>query len=155
MVIVYTYVLALIIDQIKSVGSHLIFYLVVVRRFGYLKENIKDVNLKDIENSQTENAIPRLQAQLLKMLESTLFETASLINIAAYTVFILQDLTLSDTFNFNPVVLAQIDSIFLWIFAVEIMLKTFASGATYLLDKFNAFDCIIVFLSVALNQRGV
>ncbi len=87
-------------------GSHLIFYLVVVRRFGYLKENIKDVNLKDIENSQTENAIPRLQAQLLKMLESTLFETASLINIAAYTVFILQDLTLSDTFNFNPVVLA-------------------------------------------------
>lgn len=155
MVIVYTYVLALVIDQIKSVGSHLIFYLVVVRRFGYLKENIKDVNLKDIENSQTENAIPRLQAQLLKMLESTLFETASLINIAAYTVFILQDLTLSDTFNFNPVVLAQIDSIFLWIFAVEIMLKTFASGATYLLDKFNAFDCIIVFLSVALNQRGV
>jgi hypothetical protein len=89
------------------------------------------------------------------MLESTLFETASLVNIAAYTVFILQDLTLSDTFNFNPVVLALIDSVFLWIFAVEIMLKAFASGGTYLLDKFNCFDAIIVFLSVALNQRGV
>lgn len=85
------------------------------------------------------------------MLESTMFETASLVNIAAYTVFILQDLTLSDTFNFNPIIIAKIDRIFLWIFAIEILLKTFASNGTYLLDKFNAFDAIIVFLSVALN----
>lgn len=153
--IVYTYILAFIIDQVKSIGSHLIFYLVVVRRFGFLKENVKDMNYKDMEKTQTENAIPRLQAQLLKMLESTFFETASLINIAAYTVFILQDLTLSDSFNFNEEVLALIDSVFLWIFAVEIFLKAFASGGTYLLDKFNCFDAVIVFLSVALNQRGV
>lgn len=80
---------------------------------------------------------------------------ASMINIAAYTCFILSDLTLSDTFNFNPVLIAKIDRIFLWIFAIEIILKAFASSGTYLIDKFNAFDAIIVFLSVALNQKGV
>lgn len=136
-------------------GSHILIYFVVVRRFVYLKENLKDISHKDAEKSQTENAIPKLQGQLLKMLESTMFETASLVNIAAYTVFILQDLTLSDTFNFNPIIIAKIDRIFLWIFAIEILLKTFASNGTYLLDKFNAFDAIIVFLSVALNQKGV
>jgi hypothetical protein len=151
LVIVYTYIFAFIVDQIKSVGSHIIIYYVVVRRFIYLKENLKDFSHKDAEKTQTENAIPRLQGQLLKMLESTMFETASLVNIAAYTVFILQDLTLSDTFNFNPIIIAKIDRIFLWIFAIEILLKTFASNGTYLLDKFNAFDAIIVFLSVALN----
>lgn len=78
----------------------------IVRRFVYLKENLKDFSKKDAEKSQTEHAIPRMQGLLLKLLESTMFETASLVNIAAYTVFILMDLTLSETFNFNQVIIA-------------------------------------------------
>ena len=104
---------------------------------------------------KVENCVPKTQAQLLKMLESAAFETASLINIGLYTIFILQDLTLADSFNFDPKIIEKIDRIFLWIFAVEILLKTFASNGTYLSDKFNAFDAAIVFISVAFNMRGL
>lgn len=102
-----------------------------------------------------EPMLPKLQEGLMKALESTFFETASLINIAAYTLFILQDLTLSDTLKFNPNVISSIDRIFLWIFAAEIILKTFASNGSYLFDKFNLFDAVIVFLSVGFNMQGV
>lgn len=44
---------------------------------------------------------------------------------------------------------------FLWIFTIEILLKTFASNGTYLFDKFNLFDAFIVLVSVILNQKGV
>ena len=74
-----------------------------------------------------------------------------MINIALYTVFILTDLTAAETFNFNPNIIAKIDRVFLWIFAIEILLKTFASNGAYLLDKFNMFDAVIVFISVVFN----
>lgn len=51
LVIVYTYIFAFLVDQVKSVGSHIIIYFVVVRRFVYLKENLKDFSHKDAEKS--------------------------------------------------------------------------------------------------------
>ena len=155
MVVVYTFIFAFIVDQIKSVFVNLLLYMVVVRRFGFLKENEKEFVNKDQLKTKEEPMLPKIQASLLKSLESTFFETASMINIAAYTIFILQDLTLSDTLKFNPEIIAAIDRVFLWIFATEILLKTFASNGTYLFDKFNLFDAVIVFLSVAFNHLEI
>lgn len=155
LIVLSTFVFAFIIDQVKSFLSLSVIYFVIVRRFGFLKENEKEFVLQENLAVKVENCVPKTQAILLKMLESSVFETASLINIGLYTVFILQDLTLADSFNFPPKIIESIDRVFLWIFAVEIFLKTFASNGTYLADKFNAFDAAIVFISVAFNMKGL
>jgi hypothetical protein len=146
---------AFIVDQAKSVLVFLGIYYVVVRRFGFLKENEKEFVDKDKLVPISEPLIPQLQSTLLKGLESQMFESVSLTLISAYTLFILYVLTLSDYFNSNPNTIAQIDQFFLWIFFSEIILKTFASNGSYLFDKFNLFDATIVILSVVLSQMGI
>lgn len=48
------------------------------------------------------------------------------------------------------------DSIFLVIFTVEIILKTFASNSMYLVaDAFNTFDAVVVMVSLALNLQQI
>lgn len=64
-------------------------YIIVVRRFGFLKENEKEWNPNTEEGSKTENAIPRVKIWCLKLLENRVVETISLIIISLYTVFIL------------------------------------------------------------------
>lgn len=49
----------------------------------------------------------------------------------------------------------MIDFVFLTIFLIEIILKTFASSGGFLLDFFNSFDAIVVVLSWVLNIYNV
>ena len=64
-----TFALTFLIDQFKQFGSLAAIYLIVVRRFGFLKENEKDfVNPEDKE-IKNENAIPNLMSCCLKTLE--------------------------------------------------------------------------------------
>lgn len=127
----------------------------MVRRFGYLKVNEKEfVNPEDVELKR-EMAIPRLQGCCLKTLEHQYVETASLLTIGIYSIFILFDLTMSSLFDIDPALLNSIDLVFLYIFFIEICLKTFASSGGFLLDKFNLFDATIVIVSWALLMRGI
>jgi len=48
-----------------------------------------------------------------------------------------------------------IDFIFLTIFFIEIMLKTFASSGGFLIDGFNLFDASIVIISWGLMLNGI
>lgn len=62
--------------------------------------------------------------------------------IAIYTVFTLFWLTLpgfisDDAEPVDDKILGAIDSYFLWLFLIEILLKSFASSLMYLSDKFN------------------
>lgn len=55
-----TFIVMWIIDQVKQFGTLALIYLIVVRRFGYLKVNEKEfVNPEDVELKK-EMAIPRL-----------------------------------------------------------------------------------------------
>ena len=129
--------------------------MIVVRRFGYLKVNEKEfVNPEDVELKR-EMAIPRLQSGCLKLLEHQYVENASLLTIGIYSIFILFDLTMSSLFDIDPALLNNIDLVFLYIFFIEICLKTFASSGGFLLDKFNLFDATIVIVSWALLMRGI
>jgi hypothetical protein len=51
--------------------------------------------------------------------------------------------------------LAQIDNVFLTLFFIEIILKTFASNLMFLFDIFNAFDAAVVIISEVLNILGI
>lgn len=133
-------------------------YIVVVRRFGFLKENKeneKDWRLNNGESTKTETAIPRVKVWCLKMLENRVVETISLIIISLYTVFILFLLIVTEYVNIDDRILEQIDQVFLTIFFVEIILKTFASNGMYLIDFFNLFDAVIVFTSQILSLAGI
>jgi len=100
--------------------------------------------------------IPKLKLNCLKMLESSIFEAFSLFLISLYTIFILFWLTLADFFPMlTEEMLSLIDSVFLTLFFVEIVLKSFASNLGYLLDFFNAFDAVIVLASEILNLYGI
>ena len=65
-----TFLFAWIIDQIKSFISLSLIYLVINRRFGFLKENEKEWLDVALYNEKTELVIPMIKNWLLKALES-------------------------------------------------------------------------------------
>ena len=142
-----TFALAFLIDQLKSIGMLALVYVIVVRRFGFLKENEKEWLNKDTYAEKSETTIPKLKNFCLKMLESRVIEGFSMFMISIYAVFILFDLTFSDLLNTDPYIMQQIDNAFLTFFFVEICLKTFASSGMYFADFFNCFDATIVVIS--------
>lgn len=75
--------------------------------------------------------------------------------ISVYTVYVLFQLTIADIFNVPESLLAQIDNVFLTLFFIEIVLKTFASNLMFLFDVFNAFDAAVVIISEVLNILGI
>ena len=75
--------------------------------------------------------------------------------IGLYSVFILFDLTMSAFFEIDATLLQTIDLVFLTIFLIEIILKTFASSGMFLFDAFNLFDAAIVVVSFALMLNGI
>ncbi len=154
-IVFVTFALTWLIDQVKQIGSLSVIYLIVVRRFGYLKDNEKefvDTQNMDIKH---EEAIPKLKNCCLKTLEHQYIENLSLFTIGLYSIFILFDLTMSALFTIDAKLLNTIDLIFLTIFAIEIFLKTFASSGTFLIDGFNLFDAAIVLVSWGLLINGI
>lgn len=75
--------------------------------------------------------------------------------IGLYSIFILFDLTMSQLFTIDAKLLETIDLVFLTIFLIEIILKTFASSGSFLMDGFNIFDATIVVVSFALMLNGI
>lgn len=124
----------------------------VVRRFGFLKQNEKDFVSHGETEVKRENAVPRLKSCCLKTLEHQYIESLSLLTIGIYSIFILFDLTMTEQIvKVDPSIIEYIDFVFLVIFLVEIGLKTFASSGAFLLDGFNVFDATIVTVSFVLN----
>ena len=96
-----TFALTWIIDQTKQFGTLAMIYLVVVRRFGFLKQNEKEFVASEDKQVKNEMAIPRLQNCCMKTLEHQHMETLSLVTIGIYSIFILFDLTMSQLFPVN------------------------------------------------------
>ena len=82
-------------------------------------------------------------------------EGLSFFTICLYSFFILFDLGFTEMIHVNRDIMNSIDFVFLNVFALEIGLKTFASGGMFLMDLFNTFDAIIVFLSWILMIFGI
>jgi hypothetical protein len=61
----------------------------------------------------------------------------------------------ADIFGIPDQLLASIDNVFLTLFFIEIILKTFASNLMFLLDVFNAFDATVVIISEVFNLMGI
>ena len=101
-----TFLFALVVDQTKSLVTLSLVYIIVVRRFGFLKENEKEWINKEIYEEKKENAIPKLKNFILKMLESRLVEGFSQLVIWIYAGFILFDLTFSEQLNTDPIVMS-------------------------------------------------
>lgn len=150
-----TFLFAFGLDQCKSFITLGAVYVVVVRRFGFLKENETEWVNKELYAEKKENALPKMQQLILKILETQYFEGFSLFMIAIYAVFILFDLTFADLLNVQAATMEQIDSVFLTFFFVEIWLKVFATSGVFFIDFFNCFDAAIVFLSEILNWLGI
>ena len=91
----------------------------------------------------------------MKTLEHQYIEGLSLLTIGLYSIFILFDLTMADLFDLPSDILEQIDLVFLTVFLLEIILKTFSSSGTFLIDGFSLFDATIVIVSWALMIRGI
>lgn len=87
-----------------------LIYLIVVRRFGYLKENEKEFMPEEADDlEKSENNLPRLKNFCLKMLEHKVIETCSLIIISIYTFFILFWLTMLESVTIDENILVEID----------------------------------------------
>ena len=91
----------------------------------------------------------------MKTLEHQYIERLSLLTIGLYSIFILFDLTMSALFDIPAELLETIDLVFLTVFMIEIILKTFASSGSFLVDGFSLFDATIVIVSWGLMIRGI
>lgn len=120
-----------------------------------MQENEKEFIDPSNREVKHENAIPRLKNCCLKSLEHQYIENLSLLTIGLYSVFILFDLTMSQLFTIDAKVLETIDFVFLTVFLIEIILKSFASSGAFLMDGFNLFDATIVIVSWALMIQGI
>ena len=145
--------------QMKSFVALGLIYGIVVRRFMHLAINeneYMDVN-NEKHNVKTENSIPRLKLFCLKLLESGPIENISFFIISIYSLFTLFWLTYSEftSTEIDEIILAEIDSVFLYIFLLEIIIKSFASNLMYLKEYFNIFDATIVILSLILNLMKI
>jgi|TARA_B110001469_G_C9530725_1_gene263828 hypothetical protein len=80
-----------------------------------------------------------------------------LATIAIYTIFLLFWLVHEELLSFaiDDKIMSSYDQVFLIIFSIEIILKSFASNMMYLYDNFNLFDALIVFISFGLNMVGI
>ena len=150
-----TFGLAFLADQAKSYITLSVVYLAVVRRFGFLRENEKEYIEPAVRAEKLENALPELQQSCLKTLEHSTVEFMSFFTICVYSFFILFDLGFTEIIHVDRNLMNTIDFCFLNVFALEIALKTFASSGMFLVDAFNTFDAIIVFLSWVLMLFGI
>ena len=150
-----TFALTFLIDQVKQFGTLAVIYIVVVRRFGFLKENEREFVDPGDKELKFEMAIPRLQSCCLKTLEHQTMENLALLTIGFYSIFILFDLTMSQFLNVDAKMMGTIDFVFLTVFFIEIILKTFASNGGFLTDYFSLFDATIVILSWVLMINGI
>ena len=156
--VVSSFIVCVIIDNVKSLLTLALVYCIVVRRFMYLEVNEHEYHDPNAEKiPKRENAIPKLKIFCLKFLESAPVESVSLIVIAIYAIFVLFWLVHEEFLGFqvDNLIMSSIDQIFLIIFLVEIFLKSFASNAMYLYDGFNLFDAFIVILSFILNMVDI
>ena len=64
-----TFLFTFLIDQAKQFATLGVIYVVVVRRFGFLKENEKEFINNEDRDIKNENAIPRLKNCCMKTLE--------------------------------------------------------------------------------------
>lgn len=152
-----SFLLCLIIDNIKSLLTLSLIYCIVVRRFMHLDINEDETIIAELKQiPKSENQIPKLKVFCLKFLESTLVESLSMFIIGIYTIFVLFWLIHEGFMQKVPNYIMQaIDNIFLNFFLVEIILKSFASNLMYLYDAFNLFDAFVVVLSYVLNLLNV
>ena len=158
--VISTFLLCIVIDNVKSVISLALIYCIVVRRFMHLSVNEHEyIDISAEKKEKKENAIPKLKIFCLKFLESAPVESVSLIVIAIYAIFVLfwlvhEEFTGKNFKKVDDKVMSSIDQVFLIIFMVEIFLKSFASNGMYLIDGFNLFDAFIVVASFILNSMG-
>ena len=151
-----TLLLSICFDQIKSVLFLGIIYVIIVRRFNHLAVNEDEYVPKEIlAIPPQENALPNIQMYCLKLLNSNTFEMMSMGLISVYTIYVLFQLTIADILGIEQELLAKIDNVFLTLFFIEIILKTFASNLMFLFDIFNAFDASVVIISEVLNLLGI
>lgn len=150
-----TFFFAFVIDQFAQSIFLVFVYIIVVRRFLYLQSNEMEFSDPSFQVIKTENAIPKLKLFCLKLLESSIFENLSMLLITVYTFFVLFLLTFADALLDDLSLTQLIDTWFLIIFMLEIILKSFASNLMYLIDKFNRFDALIVLISLILNLFGI
>lgn len=88
--VISTFLLCVVIDNVKSIVSLALIYCIVVRRFMHLSVNEHEyIDLNADKKEKKENAIPKLKIFCLKFLESAPVESVSLIIIAIYAVFVL------------------------------------------------------------------
>lgn len=159
--VISTFIVCVFIDNVKSLVSLALIYCIVVRRFMYLEVNEHEYTDPNAEKvPKRENAIPKLKIFCLKFLESAPVESVSLIVIAIYAIFVLfwlvhEEFTGENFKKVDDRIMSSIDQVFLIIFLIEIILKSFASNAMYLYDGFNLFDAFIVILSFILNMVGI
>lgn len=155
-----TFLMAWLIDQVKSILSLGLVYIIVVRRFMYLPVNEYEYSDPNERPAAQENSIPLLKIFCLKFLEHETTEVFSTMVVIVYTVFILFWL-LSPEFASNPSgvivpdsIMTNIDTYFLVFFFIEIVLKLFASNLMYIYAYANTFDTAVVVISLIFNLMG-
>lgn len=150
----FTFIIAFIIDQAKSLFFHIGVWYFLLRRCGYLKPNEGDYVEALWKEQHIDTTWMNWRVGMTKLLETPTFQAISLILLLIYAVFVLFVLSFGDLLN-ETYVLELIDQSFICVFLLEIFMRIFSMSYLFFLDPFNIFDTTIVVLSFSLFFVGV
>ena len=151
------WIIALIIDQAKSLIVQPLIWWSVNRRCGYITGGF--VEWKDevvITGINDDSFLTELRKLLARMLEGKVFTYGMIGLVVFYAFFILLSLSLDIYITPYPTavtVLYYIDFVLLVIFVAEIMLRFTALGFAYICEIWNFFDAAIVLTSFVFSAE--
>lgn len=143
-----TYFLTVFFDQIRNILVQAPLHFIILRRCGQVP--IKD--LSEEKKKMEEDAGPGFEVVrkvAIFLVESRKFDLAVYSVVGLYAIFILAFLAITDYLSPEANnAMELVDTVFLIIFVMEILLRLVAHGLWYLLDPWSFFDTVVVFVSL-------
>ncbi|CAD7976408.1 unnamed protein product [Amoebophrya sp. A25] len=147
-----TWFLVVLADQVRNIIVQSLVWYCLIRRFGqvpvmdeeeYFAEHFADGDVED-----TIGAMQVIQGVANSCLEWRRFDLLIYSILGLYAIFLLTLIAVQDYLTAQQqAVFEDVDTAFLALFALEILIRVTATGMIYFYDLWNVFDFAIVLIS--------
>merc|ERR1719191_1603530 len=154
----FTWLMVILVDQVRNIVSMVFVWFVVLRRCGQVPLLDEAVAYKADEDEEVQQSPVDIFRRIVALgVESRPFELGVYVLVGFYAFFILVQMGIEpyiDPAGTVADVMFWLDAIFLAVFVLEILARTIAHGLWYLKDIWNLFDAAVVFTSVVFKFVG-
>mmetsp|Transcript_23896 Transcript_23896/g.54438 ORF Transcript_23896/g.54438 Transcript_23896/m.54438 type:complete len:1030 (-) Transcript_23896:59-3148(-) len=146
------------VDQVRNLLVQTVLWFVLLRRCGQVPVG-NEASMFDLgEEDDAKSPVEMFRYVILLVTDSKVFERFIYSLVGLYALFILVQMALAGSAN-EPgyltdeweLILEDIDTVFLIVFTIEIVLRLISDGIDYLRDVWNLFDATVVLVSLGFK----